>query len=192
MNFHYEIKKSKGKNIRISINRYAQVFLHVPKYYPEFLAKKFLQSKSDWVEKNLEKMNKRIAVGGAAGEARRPDKRTVRKEYLQKKEEARILVHEKLQFWQKYYLENFSIKFVWNKVAIKNTKTRLGSCSSKKNLNFSYEILTFSQSAQDYLIIHELSHLLQMNHSKNFWHLVSLGCPNHKQIRKSLKSSFVE
>jgi predicted metal-dependent hydrolase len=110
-----------------------------------------------------------------------------RSEYLDQKEHARKLVQEKLDHWKKFYLENFGIHFVWRRVAIKNSKTRWGSCSSQKNLNFSYKILTLSPEGQDYLIVHELCHLIQMNHSKNFWDLVGLGIPNYKKLRKNLR-----
>lgn len=178
MNFDYSVKKSKGRNIRISISRQGEVFLHVPKYMPTFLAKKFLQNKSDWIEKSLEKIKKY--------NFKNPRTRLIRVT-KEKREEARKLVGEKLIFWQKYYIDNFNIHFSWNRFAIKNTKTRWGSCSSKKNLNFSFRIIFLNESEQDYLIVHELAHLLQMNHSKNFWQLVSLGIPNYKNLRKSLR-----
>lgn len=186
MNFEYTIKKSKGRNIRISVNRNGEVFLHVPKFVPLFVAKRFLMNKSGWVEKTILKIEKFKSTSPDLSLQRR-GKVQRRKVYLEKKEEARKLVHEKLEFWKKHYQENFNIIFKWNKVAIKNTSTRWGSCSSKKNLNFSYKIINLFPEAQDYLIVHELSHLLQMNHSENFWRLVSLGIPNYKHLRKSLR-----
>jgi predicted metal-dependent hydrolase len=184
MNFSYEVKRSKGRRVRISINRQGKVFLHIPRFIPEFVAKNFLLSKKDWIEKTLEKIkNFPAPVGGK--------RRNTRKEYLEKKEQARKLVQEKLIFWKNYYHENFGIDFNFKKVAIKNSKTRWGSCSSKKNLNFSYKIIYLDSLAQDYLIIHELSHLWEMNHSQNFWKLVSLGLPSYKNEKKKLKNSHL-
>ncbi len=94
---------------------------------------------------------------------------------------ARTLVHARLEHFNQYY--NFS----YNKVAIRNQKTRWGSCSSKRNLNFSVRILTLSPEAQDYLIIHELCHLKEFNHSSRFWALVAEQCPDYKRIRASMK-----
>lgn len=178
MNFEYTIKRSKGRNIRISINRKAQVFLHVPKYIPQFLAKRFLKSKADWVNKSLEKVRKNVNL---------KTKKEIKNEYANKKEEARKLVLQKLDFWRDYYKSAFQVEFSWNRVAIKNSKTRWGSCSSKRNLNFSFRILSLTEQAQDYLIVHELCHLSEMNHSKNFWRLVSFGIPGYKNLRKELK-----
>jgi len=60
----------------------------------------------------------------------------------------------------------------YNRISIKSLKTKWGSCSSKKNLNFNYKILFLSEKDRDYLIVHELSHLVHMNHSSKFWDLV--------------------
>ena len=94
---------------------------------------------------------------------------------------ARALVHARLEHFNQYY------HFSYNKVAIRNQKTRWGSCSSKGNLNFSVRILTLSPEAQDYLIIHELCHLKEFNHSSRFWALVAEQCPDYKRIRASMK-----
>ena len=89
-----------------------------------------------------------------------------REHYLKHKEQARKLCEQKAKFWaEKMGLE-------YNRIAIKSMKTKWGSCSSKKNLNFNYKILFLDEKDQDYLVVHELSHLKHMNHSKEFWDLV--------------------
>ena len=187
MNFEYKIKKSKGRNIRISINRLEEVFLHVPRFMPEFIAKRFLVSRREWVERSLEKIKKINSLTTPGPYFKRRGKSAIRKEYLEKKEQARILVKEKLEYWKLFYKQNFGIDFEWKKVAIKNSRTRWGSCSSKKNLNFSFRILELTDVQQSYLIVHELSHLLQMNHSQNFWNLVKLGIPNYIKLRSEMR-----
>src|SRR5688572_30396475 len=62
--------------------------------------------------------------------------------------------------------------FQYNKVAVKDQNTRWGSCSSKKNLNFSWRLIFAPMQVLDYVIIHEFSHLKEMNHSSRFWDLV--------------------
>jgi len=180
----FTIKKSKGRHLRISINRKAQVFLHVPRFVPIFVAKKFLLSKQDWILKNLEKIPPTTPDPSSG-------RRGTRTDYLKNKEEARNIVLEKLEYWKNIYKQNFEVDFTWKNVSIKNTSTRWGSCSSKKNLNFSYKIISLSPSAQDYLIVHELSHLVNMNHSKKFWELVALGIPDWKKYRKELKGKNI-
>jgi predicted metal-dependent hydrolase len=184
MSFTFVTKKSKGRRIRISINRFGDVFLHIPRFVPQFVAKRFLISKKEWVEKTLEKIKKHNLENPEPHYAKAS---RGKKEYIDNKEVARKLVHEKLEYWKNFYDKNFGITFLWKKVAIKNSKTRWGSCSSKKNLNFSYKIIHLSNEAQDYLIVHELSHLVHMNHSQQFWNVVALGIPEHKKLRKQLK-----
>ncbi len=97
------------------------------------------------------------------------------------RELARAIVHQKLAQWNEYY------KLPLRKVFIKNQKTRWGSCSSRGNLNFSYRIVYLPEELQDYLIVHELCHLKQFNHSKAFWDLVGETIPDYKIRRSELK-----
>lgn len=98
-----------------------------------------------------------------------------------KRETARIFVENRLSYFNKIY--NFEI----NRIAIKNTSTRWGSCSSKKNLNFNYKIIYLKPIFADYLIVHELCHLGEMNHSKKFWALVEKTIPNYGKVNKELR-----
>lgn len=97
------------------------------------------------------------------------------------REHARTVVHLKIAVWNEHY------KHPIKKVFIKNQKTRWGSCSSKGNLNFSYRIVYLPEELQDYLIVHELCHLKEFNHSKNFWALVGETIPDYESRRAALK-----
>jgi len=79
--------------------------------------------------------------------------------------------------------------FKFNRIVIKNQKTRWGSCSSGNNLNFNLRLMMTPTEAIDYIIIHELCHLTHMNHSKQFWSLVGKHCPPYKQWRKWFKEN---
>jgi len=105
---------------------------------------------------------------------------------IKKREQARRLVESRIKYFNSFY------KFKINRIAIKNTKTRWGSCSSKKNLNFNYKIIYLKKELADYLIIHELCHLEELNHSKRFWALVRQTIPNYVKINKELKRTPVK
>ena len=105
---------------------------------------------------------------------------------IKKREQARRFVENRLSYFNKFY--NFEI----NRIAIKNTSTRWGSCSSKRNLNFNYKIIYLKPELADYLIVHELCHLGEFNHSKRFWVLVSKTIPNYVKINKELKKTPVK
>jgi len=79
----------------------------------------------------------------------------------------------------------------FNKITIKNQKTRWGSCSKKGNLNFNYRILFLPEETRDYIVVHEICHLKELNHSRKFWALVAQVFPNHKEIRRGLRVTNV-
>ena len=78
-------------------------------------------------------------------------------------------------------------QFTYNRVTIKNLKSRWGSCSVKHNLNFNLRLVMMPPWVSDYIIIHELCHLCEMNHSKRFWKLVEQYCPNYRNAIQWLK-----
>ncbi len=75
----------------------------------------------------------------------------------------------------------------YNRLTVRGAKTRWGSCSQKANLNFNWKLIMVPEPVIDYVIIHELTHLKEMNHSKNFWNLVAEHCPQWRKHRKWLK-----
>ncbi|TSC70793.1 MAG: hypothetical protein CEO12_169 [Parcubacteria group bacterium Gr01-1014_46] len=103
------------------------------------------------------------------------------KRYLEEKENARKFVKERLEYWNKHY------KFKYGRVSIRNQRSRWGSCSSKGNLNFNFRIITLPPYLTDYIIVHELCHIGQFNHSQKFWNLVGETMPNYTKLISELK-----
>jgi predicted metal-dependent hydrolase len=100
--------------------------------------------------------------------------------YLANKERARDLVLSRLSYFNEYY------HLSWNRVSIKNTKRRWGSCSKKGNLNFCYKLVFLPPELADYIVVHELCNLVQFNHSKAFWAEVAKTVPDHVDRRAAL------
>lgn len=117
---------------------------------------------------------------------RSPRRRVAILQYLKYKEVAREIVHRKLEEFNRIY------NFKYNKISIKNQKTRWGSCSRSGNINFNYKIALLSDRLADYIIVHELCHLGEFNHSKNFWNLVEKTIPDYAQRREELKKKGYE
>ena len=109
-------------------------------------------------------------------------RRISRVNYLKYNEEARIFIFERLD----YYSGIYGVRF--NRVSIRNQRTRWGSCSKKGNLNFNYRLLMLPRSLANYIIIHELCHLKELNHSPRFWNLVAQAAPDYLKIRRELRS----
>jgi len=169
---------SRAQSIRISIRNW-ELILTLPK--PGFFQSKesiekkaldFLESKSDWILKHIWNISEKK-------ESNPELSNYSREHYLKYKEKARKLCEEKCEFWAE------KMKVEYNRISIKTLKTKWGSCSSKKNLNFNYKILFLSEKDRDYLIVHELSHLVHMNHSSKFWDLVcvTLGSKEFKKYK---------
>jgi predicted metal-dependent hydrolase len=72
-------------------------------------------------------------------------------------------------------------------VKINGAKTRWGSCSSRQSINFSWRLIMASDDVIDYVVVHELAHLLELNHSKNFWAIVESVLPDYKERQERLR-----
>lgn len=77
-----------------------------------------------------------------------------------------------------------------NRIRVKEIKYAWGSCSSNKNITINAKLIKYSKDAIKYVILHELCHLKYMNHSREFWNLVSTYMPNYKEIKKEFKSEL--
>ena len=95
-------------------------------------------------------------------------------------------IHERLDHYKNYYYEH-GIDLNWGRVSIKNNKRSWGSCSSKKNLNFNIKMRHLDHELFDYIIIHEMCHLVHMNHGAEFWKLVSLAVSDYLDKRNQLR-----
>lgn len=104
------------------------------------------------------------------------------KDYLENKNKALALAEERVRFYNKIY------GFSFNKIFIKNQKTRWGSCSCKKNLSLNYKIVFLPKKHLDYIIVHEMCHLKEFNHSRKFWALVEKALPDYLDIKKELRN----
>lgn len=109
------------------------------------------------------------------------------KEIIKKwqKVEAERIIKERIRFFVENYNFNFSFKI--NKIGFKNQQTRWGSCSYCNNLNFNIKVIEKPVEVIDYLVVHELSHTIYKNHSKDFWEYVKRILPNYTELRKLLK-----
>ncbi|MDQ3076213.1 MAG: M48 family metallopeptidase [bacterium] len=172
--FDYIIKSRKGtRGVHIAVHADGQVVVIKSRRVPDFLVRSFVKNKESWILEQVKKAEQRPKKLLAHYSA---------KDFKEKKERSLVLVRERVSYFNQFY--NLEVK----NITIRNQKTRWGSCSGKKNLSFNYKIVFLPQELQDYIIVHELCHLKEMNHGKAFWDLVTLQIPEHKVCSEKIKS----
>jgi hypothetical protein len=83
-------------------------------------------------------------------------------------------------------------RFQYEKVFVKHVKSRWGSCSSTNNINLNLHLMRLPDRLIDYILLHELAHTVEKNHSKNFWQLLEKVCPGSKMLDKELNNYRVD
>lgn len=96
---------------------------------------------------------------------------------------AKDIIRARVEHW------GSAMNFEYGRVFIKDQRTLWGSCSGKRNLNFNWRLAAAPTEVLDYVVIHELCHLREMNHSKRFWALVAVTCPAYAARRKWLRDN---
>lgn len=161
--------------MRITVRPDQTITVTVPKRMSLREAHLFAEEKRSWIKNTLLALEKRTKDSITIPKPKRKD-------FIEHKDRAYTLVEERLQHFNDFY------QLTWNSISIKSMKTRWGSCSKRGNLNFSYRIVFLPPELADYLVVHELCHLKEFNHSSKFWETVEKSIPNYKLLRKQLKA----
>ena len=106
--------------------------------------------------------------------------------FKENKEKALNLITSRITYFNKIY--NYKFK----NVRVKKQRTIWGSCSKKGNLSFNYKLIFLPTELLDYVIVHELCHLKEFNHSKKYWDLVEKTIPNYKTLRKQARMFVIK
>lgn len=170
----YKIKHSRrARHLRLAVYCTGAVVVTAPWGFDLRRLEDFVRQKTSWVMEKLDFYKKHPQVLPV---------KVSKKEYADLKAQASVLAKQKVEHWNRHY------NFAYNRVNIKNQSTRWGSCSKKRNLNFNYKIVKLDERLVDYLVVHELCHLKEFNHSEKFWTLVAETIPEYKACRKELKN----
>ena len=209
----YNIKYSKRRTIAIVITENKEVIVRAPKGASEEEIDKFVNSKNKWINEKLAMLNNRRSLANDVILFMGNEIKV--KFYIQKflkrsfvvKEENEIIVNSKnseearavLEKFLKdetlklaklrvnYYEKYFNIKP--QKISVKNVKSRWGSCSYTNNLNFNSKLIMAPIKVFDYVVVHEMCHMVVKNHSKNFYDLVESIIPDYKEDEKYLRDN---
>jgi len=111
-------------------------------------------------------------------------------DYLANKTAAHRIIIERLEHFAAEYTRldpTYVAVMKYRRVSIRNQRSRWGSCSAQKNLNFNYRLVHLSPELRDYVIVHELCHLVELNHGRAFWSLVEKMIPNAHALSHTIR-----
>ncbi len=169
----YTVRKSvRARHVRISVNCEGAVFVTQPWRIPLIRIEEIVGNKLGWIIRKID-FFKQFAVF--------PKESAV--EYQKLRVGALELVKSRIEHFNSFYGCRIG------KISIRNQRTRWGSCSRKGNVNFNYRIAQLPSELVDYIVVHELCHLKELNHSRKFWQLVEQTTPKHNELRKLLKQN---
>ncbi len=205
----------KAKNLRLMVDREKGLEVVIPAYFSTDLVEPILIKKQKWIlgklayfEQLKQRQNGRRVlyrgreyeveirvVKGAAGTVQVEEEKLLLLVPAGAESSAAAVLESwframaRLLINQRVRVVNQELNLDFNRVFIRGQKTRWGSCSRLKNLNFNWRLVMAPLQVIDYIVAHELMHLIQPDHSKNFWSLVEGVCPDYKECRKWLKSN---
>lgn len=171
MDITYQWIRSHRKTIAIQIDREGQVIVRTPYGITKRQVEEFLDEKKDWILQTRQRVEKRKTE-------QIPISEEVRREGI---ERAKRIFPERTA----YFAKRMGVDY--GRITIREQKTRWGSCSSKGNLNFNWKLVLLDPELLDYVVVHELAHRREMNHSKNFWKIVEAELPDYRERRRRLK-----
>lgn len=166
--------RSNRRTISLEITPSGQVLVRAPRQMSEAEIHKFVEEKSSWLTKHLQKREEDMDSLHTEGEFTEQEIEKLLKL-------AKQVIPEKVA----YYARLMGVTY--GRITIRKQKTRWGSCSREGNLNFNCLLLMTPSEVLDYVVVHELSHRLEMNHSARFWAQVEKVLPDYRKSRKWLK-----
>jgi len=168
----YTLVRSKRKTISIVVKPSGEVEVRCPTRCSKREVDAFVLSKEDWIRKHLDNVAAREQLPVLTAE----ELHTLSKE-------AAVILPERVRFFAR------QMRIAYGRITIRSQRTRWGSCSPKGNLNFNCLLMLAPPEVQDYVVIHELCHRKEMNHSPQFWAEVEKVCPDYRTHRKWLKDN---
>ncbi len=171
-----KVIRSRRKTVSVEVTRELEVVVRAPMALPEAEICRFLAQKADWIEKARERMRHRLTAAEAQPSFPPSELRTLA-ERMAREFPPRVAA----------WAARLGVRY--GRITVRAQHTRWGSCSSKGNLNFNCLLMLCPEEVQDYVIVHELCHRREMNHSPRFWALVESVLPDYERRRAWLKKN---
>jgi predicted metal-dependent hydrolase len=165
-------ENARARRINVTVRRDGTVWVTKPRRASMREVEAFIRKCEEWIQRTQSKFAKLPKTSKVESS---------QKQFKKYQGAARGFAARRVQYLNSFYGFRFS------KITVRNQKSRWGSCSHKSTLSFNYRILFLPPELADYIIVHELCHLQEMNHSKYFWALVERTIPDHRARCKLLR-----
>ncbi|MBP6858273.1 MAG: M48 family metallopeptidase [Candidatus Pacebacteria bacterium] len=172
----YTLRRRRIRSMNITVRQNGEVIVSASPLVPKMLIERFVAKKSSWIREKQEYFAAH-PVGAYSLLLHKRDRR----EFKALKEKALGILTERLEHFNKIY------RFKYGRISIRDQHSRWGSCSAKGNINFNYKLILLPDELRDYVVVHELCHLGELNHSRKFWALVEQTIPGYKKVQKRLR-----
>ncbi len=172
MEISYTIIRSNRETVALQVKEDGRVVVRAPRDLSDEQIRRFVQRHTTWILNRQKK----------AGEIKKKHAEITDEQRAKGIAEAKIRIPQRVA----YYAQKMGITY--NRITIREQKTRWGSCSSKGNLNFNWKLVLMPEQVLDYVVVHELAHRREMNHSPQFWKIVEQELPDYRERRKYLKN----
>lgn len=167
----YKLYRSNRKTIAIQV-RGQEVTVRAPQNVSLGSVEEFICLKENWIRRHLEE--------NRASEKKKSDE-------LDPQQRSEMYEKAKAVFYRKAMDFAGQMGVSFGRITIKEQKTRWGSCSCRGNLNFNWKLMLAPEEVQDYVVVHELAHLKEMNHSPAFYREVEKVMPDYRLWQKWLR-----
>ena len=167
------IVRTSRKTMALQIEEDGQVTVRVPRTVTEAQAEEFARRHGEWILKT----RKRVLQNASWRRSYTEAEKQTGKQRLSRKLEERLALFASV------------MGVSYGRVSIRDQRTRWGSCSGKGNLNFNWKLSLVPDEILDYVVVHELAHRIEMNHSANFWREVEKILPDYRERRMWLKEN---
>ena len=169
LDISYTLIRSSRKTLSLEVRPDGTVTVRAPRRLSEKAIRDFVASKESWLRGKLQKYESPLPPLTAG-------------ELAQLKQQAKEDLSRRVSFWASQVGVGFE------RITIRAQRTRWGSCSGGGNLNFNCLLMLSPPEIRDYVVIHELCHRREMNHSPRFWALVAANCPDYNAARRWLRT----
>lgn len=176
MNVQYTLIRAKRKSIEIKVSNTGEVIVRAPLYTTTQKIESVLQQRSAWIEKIRKKMLAQQTWFDNLDHRQTEQLREMAKERLAEK--------------TAYFASRMGLTY--QKITITSAKKRLGSCSADGKICYSLYLLLYPDAAIDYVVVHELAHLVELNHSKNFYKVIECYLPDWQERRELLQPEYMQ